>query len=142
MVQGRPLYICPLVSFFFYLSCFPRLPYFCRWCGLSANLECRSEMCYTRLAGNTGRKNDAKNRHLGSIAQFCWAVSLQLRHISTIGKTFKAAMPPPHVLVIYGGVDFGRLTADIGSGVWGTPANFNGGFESWQRYGTASSSGR
>ena len=30
------------------------------WCGLSANLECRSEMCCTRLAGNTGRKNDAK----------------------------------------------------------------------------------
>ena len=29
-------------------------------CGLSANLECRSEMCCKRLAGNTGRKNDAK----------------------------------------------------------------------------------
>jgi len=25
-------------------------------CGLSANLECRSEMCCTRLAENTGRK--------------------------------------------------------------------------------------
>jgi len=32
---------------------------FYKWCGLSANLECRSEMWYTRL-GNTGRKNDAK----------------------------------------------------------------------------------
>jgi len=32
----------------------------CRWSGLSANLECRSEMCCTRLAGNTGRKNDVK----------------------------------------------------------------------------------
>jgi len=30
-------------------------------------------MCCTRLAGNTGRKNDAKNRHLGSIAQLCRA---------------------------------------------------------------------
>ena len=29
-------------------------------CGLSVNLECWSEMCCTRLAGNTGRKNDAK----------------------------------------------------------------------------------
>jgi len=28
-----------------------------RWCGLSANLECRSEMCCTLLAENTGRKN-------------------------------------------------------------------------------------
>jgi len=26
---------------------------------ISANLECRSEMCCTRLAGNTGRKSEA-----------------------------------------------------------------------------------
>jgi len=51
-----------------------------------ANLECRSEMCYKRLAGNTGRKNDAKNRHLSTIAQICRAISSQLRHVSTIGK--------------------------------------------------------
>jgi len=46
---------------FFLLSFFPRLisadadwmstPYFGTWCGLSANLECRSEKCCTRLAG-------------------------------------------------------------------------------------------
>ena len=35
------------------------LPYFHTWCGPSANLECRSEMCCTRLAGNTGRKKIA-----------------------------------------------------------------------------------
>jgi len=45
-----------------------------------------SEMCCTRLAENTGRKNDAKNRHLGTIAQLCRAISLQLRHVSTVGK--------------------------------------------------------
>jgi len=28
----------------------------------------------------------AKNRHLGTIAQLCRAISWQLRHISTIGK--------------------------------------------------------
>ena len=38
-------------------------------------------------------------------------------------------------------VNFGPLTAEIDSGVWGTPTNFNG-FASWQRYCTASSSGR
>jgi len=47
-------------------------------CDLSANLECRSEMCCTRLAENTGRKNDAKNRHLGTIPQLCRAMSSQL----------------------------------------------------------------
>jgi len=32
------------------------------------------------------RKNDAKNRHLGAIAQLCRAVSLHLSHVLTIGK--------------------------------------------------------
>jgi len=53
---------------------------------LSANLECSSEMCCMRLTGNTGRKNDAKNRHLGTTAQLCRAESWQLRHVSIIGK--------------------------------------------------------
>jgi len=38
------------------------------------------------LAANTGRKKVAKNRHLGTIPQLCRAISLQLRHVSTIGK--------------------------------------------------------
>jgi len=46
-----------------------------------------SETCCTRLAGYAGRKNDAKNRYLGTIAQLCRAISSQLRHASTIGKT-------------------------------------------------------
>jgi len=45
-----------------------------------------SETCCARLAENTGRKKVAKNRHLGTIAQLCRAISSQLRHISTIGK--------------------------------------------------------
>ena len=53
------------------------------WCGLSANLECRSEMYCTQLSENTG----CKNRHFGAIAQFCRAISSELRHVSTIGKT-------------------------------------------------------
>jgi len=39
-------------------------------------------MCCTRLA----EMQDPKNRHLGSIAQLCQAISSQLRHMSTIGK--------------------------------------------------------
>jgi len=38
------------------------------------------------LAENTGCNKVAKNRHLGTIAQFCRAISSQLRHISTIRK--------------------------------------------------------
>ena len=36
------------------------LPYFHTQSGLSANLECRSEMCFTRLAENTRRKMTQK----------------------------------------------------------------------------------
>jgi len=39
-----------------------------------------SGMRCVRLAENTGRKNDAKTRHLGTIAQLCRAISSQLRH--------------------------------------------------------------
>ena len=36
--------------------------YFHTWCGRSANLECRSEMCCTWLARNAGPKKSPKNR--------------------------------------------------------------------------------
>ena len=82
-------------------------------------------MCCTRLAGNTGRKNDAKNRHLCTIAQLCRAISSQLRHISTIRKKnlLSSNISPT---CPYNVVNFGLLVAEIVSLVWGTPANFNG----------------
>jgi len=66
-------YHLPVVSFYplsiFFL--FPRLisaagaqvgclPYFDTWCGPSANLECRSKGCCTRLAANAGPKKSPK----------------------------------------------------------------------------------
>jgi len=50
------------------------------------NLECRSEMYCTWLAGNAGPNKSPKIRHLGTTAQICRTISSQLRHISTIGK--------------------------------------------------------
>ena len=80
-------------------------------------------MCCTRLAENTGRKKVAKNRHLGAIAQLCRAISSQLKHISTIGKNLlssnMSSTCPRNM------VNLGPLTAEIGWGVWDTPANFN-----------------
>jgi len=53
-----------------------------------ANLRCRSETCRTRLAGNTGRQISPKIRHLGTNAQLCRAISLQLYKARIeIGKT-------------------------------------------------------
>ena len=89
-----------------------------QWCGLSANLECMSEMCCRRLGENTGRKN----RHFGTIAKICRAVSSQLRHISTIGNLLNidTSSTCPHNMV-----NLGLLTAEICWRVLGTPANFN-----------------
>ena len=93
-------------------------------CGLSANLECRSETCCTRLAANTGRKKVAKNRHLCTIAQLRRAISSQLTHVSTIGKNLLNSNNSP--TCPHNMANFGPLAAEICWRVWGTPANFNG----------------
>jgi len=55
-------------------------------------------MCWKRLTGNTGRKNDAKNRYLGTIAQLCQAIS----HVSTIGKKLVKQQYLFHMFLQYG----------------------------------------
>jgi len=133
----RSLYFAAVVSFFF----FPRLfstvrdrmstiGLFPHMCGISANLECMSEMCCTRLAENTGSINYAKNRHLycgdmhQSFTKICQAISSQLRHVSTIGK--KLLNSDISSTCLHNMVNFGSLTAEIVWRVWGTPASFNG----------------
>jgi len=80
-------------------------------------------MLHARLAGNTGRKNGAKNRHLGTIVQLCPAESSQLGHVSTIGKNLLNSNISS---TCHNMPNFGPLTADIGAVVWGTRTNFNG----------------
>jgi len=93
-------------------------------CGLSGNLECKSEMYCTLLAGNAGCKKSPNNRRLGTIVQLCRAISAQLRHLSTFRKellTSSISSTCPRNMV-----NFSLVAADIVSLVWGTPANFNG----------------
>jgi len=76
------------------------------------------------LAENIRRKNYAKNRHLRTIAPLCQAISLQLRHVSKIGKislNSNISSTCPHNMV-----NFCPLMAEISLGVCGTPANFDG----------------
>jgi len=93
-------------------------------CGPSVNLECRSEMCCMRLTGNAGPKKLPKICHLGTIAQLCRAISSQLRHVLTIGKRLVKQQYLP--TCPYNMVNFSPPVVEIGSSVWGTPANFNG----------------
>jgi len=79
------------------------------WCGLSAKLECRYEMCCTRL----DEIQDAKIRQKSPSHNFV-GLPLQRRHISTIGKNFlnsNTSSTFPHNMV-----NFGPLTAEIGLG--------------------------
>jgi len=91
-----PLYFCPVVSIFFFLSSI----FFS-----SPNLGGRRlDVYHTSTHGvapvriwNAGLKcaargsleiQNAKNRHFGTIAQLCRAISSELRHVSTIRKTY------------------------------------------------------
>ena len=55
-----------------------------------------------QLAENKGCKNYAKNRHLRAIAQLCQAISLQLRHVSTIRKKLVKQQYLLHMYAQYG----------------------------------------
>jgi len=77
-------------------------------------------MCCTRLSGNTGRKNDAKNCHLRTIAQVCRAESLQLACIDNRKKNLLSSnisSTCPHSRLTSGWDQLGSL---------GHPTNFNG----------------
>jgi len=67
---------------------------------------------------------DPKIRHLGTIAQICRAISSQLWHVSAIGKKLVKQQCLP--TCPWNLANFGPLTAEIGSGLWDTPAHFNG----------------
>jgi len=77
-----------------------------------------------RLAGNTGRKKSSKNRHLGTIAQLCRAVScnkaMYRKSEKNLLSSNTSSTCPRDV------VNFGPLAAEVGLVVWGTSANFNG----------------
>jgi len=81
-------------------------------------------MCGMRLAENTGCKKDAKIGQLRTIAQLWRAISLQLRHVSTIEKNLlnsnTSSTCPDNMM------NFGPLTEETDWQVWGTPANFKG----------------
>jgi len=125
----RISYFCPVVSSF--SSVFS-----------SPNLSChRLDVYHTsthvriynaglkRTAYSSTKTQDTKKTpkipHLCPIAQLCQAIFSQIRqHIDNWKKNWlnsNTSSKCPHNMV-----NFGLLTAETGSGVWGTPANVNG----------------
>jgi len=129
--MSRPTYFAAVASVFFFFFSPPLysqrsqtgcLPYFHTWCSLSPNLEFMSEMCCTRRAENTVRKN--LRRKIGICAPspkfvgyiFAIRASIDNRKVNLLNNN------PPYV---YTG-NFGPSAAEIDWPVLGTPANFNG----------------
>ena len=96
------------------------LPYFHTLCDLSANLECMSEMCCTRLAENTGRKNSPSAHHRAHLSGYIFATQARIDNRKNfLSSNISSSCPDNRV-------NFFPLPAEIGPVVWGTRANFNG----------------
>ena len=93
--------------------------YFHTWCGLSANLGCRSETCCTRLAENKGRKSPFRH-HRTTLSGHIFTTKGRIDNRKNLLSS-NISSRCPHSMV-----NFGLLAAEIVSLVWGTPANFNG----------------
>jgi len=90
----------------------------------SANLECRSEMCCTRLAENTCRmqKKLPLGHHRTTLSGYIFATKAHIDNRKNLFSNNIFSTYPHNT------VKFGLLAAEIGWRVWGT------GFASWQRY--------
>jgi len=126
----RTLYFCPVISssssiFFPHLisAIADWMSAMHTWCGLSANLGCRSETCCTRLAGNTGRKKLPSGHHCTTLSGYiftneaCTGINNQKKNLLSSNISFRC----PHNMV-----NFGPTSSWDWSGSLGTPANFNG----------------
>jgi len=127
----RTLYFSPVSSCFFFSL--PDLSG-CRWDvyhtsthGLALvqiKKECRSEMCCMWLAGNAGPKKNSKNspsgHHRTTLSGCIFATKACMDNWKNLLRS-NISPTCPHNMV-----NFCQLTAEIRSGVWGTPANFSG----------------
>jgi len=85
------------------------LPYFHTWCGASANLECRSEMYCTRLAGNAGCKTSPKIAIWAPSHNF---VGLYLRNQGTYRQSEKKLIKQKYLLQMFS--QYGELRPTSG----------------------------
>jgi len=126
-----PLCFCHVVSSSFYLlllaysqpSQIGCLPYFDSWCGLSANLRCRSETCCTRFSANTECKNSPKKlpsgHHCTTLSGYIFATKA---HVDNWKKFVKQQY------LLHVSSQYGKPRPTNGSdwfGYVGTPPNVN-----------------
>jgi len=101
-----------------------------RWgmgrCGLSANLECRSEMCSARLAANTGCKKSPSGHNLTTLSGYIFATKARIdNRKKLLSSNMFCTCPHNMVWAHY------RLRS---IGEFGAPLQISVGFACWQRY--------
>ena len=108
------------------------------WCGLSANLECRSEMCCALLAGNAGPRKTEKVakkspslHHRTTLSGYIFATKHARIDNGRNLLSSNISSRCPHNMA-----NFGPLAAEIDPVLW-APLQISTGFASWQRYCTA-----
>ena len=91
----------------------------------SVNLKCRSEMCCTWLAANTGRKKSRQKspsgHHHTTLSGYIFATKACIDNRKKNLLSSNISSRCSHNMV-----NFGPLAAEICWRVWGTPVNFNG----------------
>ena len=114
------MHFCPVSSFFFLSFVFPRLiSAVAEWMSTilrhmmwpSANIECRSKMCCTRLAGNAGPKN---RQNFAICAPSHNFIGLYLRNGGTYRQSEKNLLNSNiSPTTSHNMVNFGPLSAEI-----------------------------
>jgi len=114
------------LSFFLALSQRPQsgcLPYFHTWCGPSAHLECRSK-CTARgsLKYRTQKiaKTSPSRHHRTTLSGCIFSTKAYIDSRKNMFNSNISSTCPDNM------AKFSPLAAEISSGDWGTPADFNG----------------
>jgi len=104
----QTLYFCPVSSsFFLFFPCLisavadwmSTILLHMVWCGPSANLECRSKMCCTRLAGNAEPNNLPSGHHHTTLSGYIFATKA---HIDNRKKKLVKQQCLPYMSLQYG----------------------------------------
>jgi len=99
--------------------------------GLTANLECMSEMCCTRLAGNTGQKKSPSVHHHTTLSGYIFATKARIHNfLKNLLNSNVSPTCPDNM------VNFSLLAVGSVGEFW-APLQISVAFASWQRYCTA-----
>ena len=91
-----------------------------RWCGLSANLRCKSEKCCAEIQNVKSRQKIAIWAPSRNLSGYIFPTKARIDNRKNLLSSNISSTCPHNM------ENLGSLAAEIGPVVWGTPAYFNG----------------